>query len=469
MRASSRLFLAVVLALAIVLAPTWAAAQQAGPVYIVQEGDTLIGIASRFGVALDDLASANGLTDPSSIFPGMPLRLPGYEGISGVLETRPVEAGEDLRSLALRYSLPAADLARLNRLTSPARLYVGQPLIVPVPEGESQTPQLQLIFAEEAGLLELAAQAGLNPWLLDSLNGSGGRTWLVPQDGVYLPGGEGRVDALPEEIVSLSLSLERPRQGHTEVVDVVLAEEGPLAGTLGDRQLNFMSGDDPLTRVALQGIHALADLGLVDLSLTYTPATGPAFTFVQPVRIEADDYNREYVTVPTETLDPINTIPEDNQIAAVVAPATADRLWDGPFQFPTSYSETFPSVFGSRRNYNDTGWKYYHTGLDLYGNKDTEIRAPAPGEVVFAGPLTVRGNATYIDHGWGVYTGYLHQSQIFVEAGERVEAGQLIGMVGNTGRVTGPHLHWEVWVGGIPVQPLDWTSQSYPPSSEEGG
>jgi murein DD-endopeptidase MepM/ murein hydrolase activator NlpD len=88
--------------------------------------------------------------------------------------------------------------------------------------------------------------------------------------------------------------------------------------------------------------------------------------------------------------------------------------------------------------------------------------------VVFAGPLTVRGNATYIDHGWGVYTGYLHQSQLLVQAGDRVETGQLIGMVGNTGRATGPHLHWEVWVGGVPVQPLDWTSQSYP-SFENGG
>jgi murein DD-endopeptidase MepM/ murein hydrolase activator NlpD len=80
----------------------------------------------------------------------------------------------------------------------------------------------------------------------------------------------------------------------------------------------------------------------------------------------------------------------------------------------------------------------------------------------------VRGNATYIDHGWGVYTGYLHQSQLLVQAGDRVETGRLIGMVGNTGRVTGPHLHWEVWVGGVPVQPLEWTSRSYP-SSESGG
>ena len=86
----------------------------------------------------------------------------------------------------------------------------------------------------------------------------------------------------------------------------------------------------------------------------------------------------------------------------------------------------------------------------------------ADGVVVFAGPLTVRGNATMIDHGQGIYTGYMHQSEIFVEPGQRVKAGDLIGLVGGTGRVEGPHLHWEVWVGGIQVDPIDWLMNSYP-------
>jgi LysM repeat protein len=88
-----RLLLAAIVLLALA-APARALAQEEGPVYIVQEGDTLIGIALRFGVGVDALASANGLSDPSSIFPGMALRLPGYEGISGVLQTLPVGAGE---------------------------------------------------------------------------------------------------------------------------------------------------------------------------------------------------------------------------------------------------------------------------------------------------------------------------------------------------------------------------------------
>jgi murein DD-endopeptidase MepM/ murein hydrolase activator NlpD len=82
--------------------------------------------------------------------------------------------------------------------------------------------------------------------------------------------------------------------------------------------------------------------------------------------------------------------------------------------------------------------------------------------VVFAGPLTVRGNATVIDHGWGIYTAYDHQSEVFVNPGEYVEPGQLIGLGGATGRVTGPHLHLEVWVGGVKVDPIDWLQKSFP-------
>jgi len=74
----------------------------------------------------------------------------------------------------------------------------------------------------------------------------------------------------------------------------------------------------------------------------------------------------------------------------------------------------------------------------------------------------VRGNATMIDHGWGVYTGYYHQKEIYVQVGDRVQAGQLIGLVGSTGRSQGPHLHFEVWVNGVQVDPLDWLSQTFP-------
>lgn len=96
------------------------------------------------------------------------------------------------------------------------------------------------------------------------------------------------------------------------------------------------------------------------------------------------------------------------------------------------------------------------------GGIGTEIFAPAAGKVILAGRQVVRGNATVIDHGWGVYTAYVHQSEIFVEPGDIIEPGQLIGLGGEKGRVTGPQLHWEVWAGGVQVDPVDWLDNSFP-------
>ena len=67
-----------------------------------------------------------------------------------------------------------------------------------------------------------------------------------------------------------------------------------------------------------------------------------------------------------------------------------------------------------------------------------------------------------IDHGWGVYSGFWHQSEFLVQVGEFVAPGQVIGLVGDTGRGTGAHLHWELWVNGVQVDPLDWLQQEYP-------
>jgi murein DD-endopeptidase MepM/ murein hydrolase activator NlpD len=82
--------------------------------------------------------------------------------------------------------------------------------------------------------------------------------------------------------------------------------------------------------------------------------------------------------------------------------------------------------------------------------------------VVLAEPLTVRGNAVLIDHGMGLYSGYWHQSKIVAQEGQEVQAGDLIGYVGDTGLVTGPHLHWEMRLNGIAVEPLQWVMQSIP-------
>jgi murein DD-endopeptidase MepM/ murein hydrolase activator NlpD len=104
----------------------------------------------------------------------------------------------------------------------------------------------------------------------------------------------------------------------------------------------------------------------------------------------------------------------------------------------------------------------YHTGVDFSGGVGTPILAPAPGKVVFAGALELRGNTVVLDHGLGVMTAYFHLSEIFVTPGQQVSTAQPIAAGGSTGLSTGPHLHWDVRVNNVPVNGLQWTEQTFP-------
>jgi murein DD-endopeptidase MepM/ murein hydrolase activator NlpD len=100
-----------------------------------------------------------------------------------------------------------------------------------------------------------------------------------------------------------------------------------------------------------------------------------------------------------------------------------------------------------------TGARADHHGVDVGAPEGTPIRAPAPGVVLRAGPRGGYGNEVEIDHGGGVVTVYGHASEVLVNPGQRIEAGQEIARVGSTGRSTGPHLHFEVRMGGQAVDP----------------
>jgi murein DD-endopeptidase MepM/ murein hydrolase activator NlpD len=243
---------------------------------------------------------------------------------------------------------------------------------------------------------------------------------------------------------------------------VVSEQPVALAGQLGPETLHFNT-DDPASNVqyALQGLYRLLEPNLYPASLVATTAAGQTVTYALqvPVRAREAIYDTP-LTVNPATLDPANTQPENLLVSAVVSPSTPARNWNGPFVLPSVGA--WRSMFGSLRSYNGGPYDSFHTGMDFSGVEDRPITAPAPGLVVFTGPLTVRGNATLIDHGWGVYTGYWHQSSILVEVGQRVETGQILGYNGATGRVTGPHLHWEVFVGGRQVDPLTWTEITFP-------
>ena len=100
-----------------------------------------------------------------------------------------------------------------------------------------------------------------------------------------------------------------------------------------------------------------------------------------------------------------------------------------------------------------TGHKQFHEGLDIANRVGTPVIAPASGFVVFAGRKGGFGNLIVINHGHGLTTRYGHLSKILVKVGQHVKRGEKIGEIGNTGRSTGPHLHYEVRLNGVPVNP----------------
>lgn len=445
-------------------------AQPDRPVYIVQEGDSLWSIATRFGVSLDDLTSLNGISDPNQVSAGTRLMIPGLEGLQGVLTTKTVLYGENLRSLSRRYRVPEEMLVRLNHISNPDELYAGYSLVLP-DNAAVITETNRAILTAGQSLLELAVLYDANLWDVMEDNDLAGSWQALPGDSLLLtnqktdgPGG------LPGEISAVEISPLPLLQGKTAEIMVKAKSDLELEGELLGHTLHFFP-DSPGSYVALQGVHAMTESGLYPLTIRGYLEDRTPFTYTQRVFVQAVDYPYDQpLTVNPTTVDPAVTRPEDAQWIALSEPVTPERLWSGEFNLPSPLdkdycletNQCFTSRFGNRRSYNGSPYNFFHSGLDIVGGTGTKIFAPAPGIVVFAGPLTVRGNATVIDHGWGVYTAYMHQSEVYVKPGDRVRTGEVIGLVGGTGRVEGPHLHWEVMVGGVQVDPLDWLIRSYP-------
>lgn len=142
---------------------------------------------------------------------------------------------------------------------------------------------------------------------------------------------------------------------------------------------------------------------------------------------------------------------ETQELAALWNTSAPEPLWKEPFVRPVPGAAN--SAFGTRSFFNGQ-LRSRHSGGDFVGATGTPVQAPGGGRVVMAADLYFSGNTVVIDHGAGLFSLLAHLSEMSVQAGDRVEAGHLVGRVGATGRVTGPHLHWAVRVNGGRVDPL---------------
>lgn len=437
--------------------------EQDKPYYIVQAGDSLWNIAARFGVTVEALQQANNISDPGQVVIGRRLIIPSLGGVSGQVDTITVAYGDTLRGLSRRYGVTEKTLAQSNRLASPAGLYAGATMIIPARENSSPAGRVTLSSGQT--LLELAILNGENAWSLALDNNLSGTWTALSGDVLHVPGSS-QSDAtasLPEAITRVGVDPLIMIQGGTSVIKVYTQPGMTMRGSLAERDLNFFPQD--YGYVALQGIHAMTPPGLYPLSLEGELSGGDRFAFSQDVLIQ--DANFPYdpsLVVDPATIDPAVTEPEKELWESLAVPVTPQKMWNGLFASPVpmDFKECWTSLFGNRRSYNGGPYDSFHSGLDFCGRVGTELYAAAPGKVVYTAQLIVRGGVVVIDHGWGVYTAYDHLSEILVQPGNVVQPGQLVGLGGATGRTTGPHLHWEVWVGGVQVDPVDWLARAYP-------
>jgi murein DD-endopeptidase MepM/ murein hydrolase activator NlpD len=304
----------------------------------------------------------------------------------------------------------------------------------------------------------------VSPWTIVRLSQIHSPALWYPGQQVLIPGeGEGYLPAPFRSIEVQPLPVE---QGNTLAVSVKTTQPVSLEGRLFEEGVQF--SEDAGTYHALVGVHVFTEPGLYELSLRAVDDAGQRTTVTTGVVIEEGWFGYERIDLPSTTdslLEPEVIAAERERIEALRTTYTAERHWSVPFQRPCE--GPISSYFGTHRAYNTGPYTSYHSGVDFRAPGGTPVYAPAGGVVLLADGLNVRGNAIIIDHGWGVVSGYWHLSAIEVEPGQRVERGQQIGRVGNTGLSTGAHLHWQMWVGGVSVNGLPWLDELSPLASPE--
>jgi murein DD-endopeptidase MepM/ murein hydrolase activator NlpD len=221
--------------------------------------------------------------------------------------------------------------------------------------------------------------------------------------------------------------------------------ERPEGALLG-RKLEFFRGRGGRAWYALAGVDVQAQTGPSNLQISAQTPGGATIDLSRTVEILPAHYRTSTITVAPKFVEPgPNEMPRIKAERAlkdkVFASSAPEPLWSGDFRAPVHAAPT--DSFGTRRTFNGK-LASIHQGMDFRAATGTPVHAGNSGVVVLAQPLYYEGNCVVIDHGLGLFTVSMHLSRIDVHEGDHVATGQLLGLSGATGRVTGPHLHWAV-------------------------
>ena len=231
---------------------------------------------------------------------------------------------------------------------------------------------------------------------------------------------------------------------------VVLESDTPVKRAwLGKRRLAVLPSDRGSIVVA--GIPLSSPAGPVRIRLQFADGR----ELKRTVRIRPHDYPVQRLVIKDKRkveplAEDLKRIRAEQKKKHAALATWSERVPNLSFRWPVE--GIVSSRFGLRRYLNGKP-RRPHGGLDIAASEGTPVRAPADGTVLLADDFFFSGNVVYLDHGEGVISYYAHLSQKAVRPGEKVRAGQVIGKVGKTGRVTGPHLHWGVYLNGTAVNP----------------
>lgn len=436
-------------------------------VHTVQEGETLTSIANLYRVTVEEILAANNLDNADLLSLGQELLIPGGTGDAvGTLYL--VQAGDTLAGIAAAFNTTREALITENRLIQPEPpLVLGQPLTITSRTGSS-TPNVlrgspHVVAAGET-LSGIAMRYGLTAQQLATINDLPYPTYLFTGQRLRIPN-EAVYRLLPEGWVDFRITPLTAGQGASLSVYVKNVLEGEPNGRIGSIPLQFTPYEDGF--LALVGFDAFSEPGMRTVQIT-GQGSGPASwqPLQQAVEVADAGYGTQFVTVGAELeplLAPEVRANEDAFLQTIFSQSADEQLWEGLFQMPITDTNTVVSGgYGDSRSYNNGPVEIFHTGIDFPVPTGTSIVAPAAGVVVFADLLELRGMVVIVDHGLGVMTAFFHLSEIFVEVGDEVVVGEPLGAVGSTGLSSGPHLHWDLRVHGVAVDPTQWTTQPFP-------
>ena len=469
-------------------------------VHVVQRGENLFRIALQYDLFAEQVATANGIADTDAVTVGQRLIIPLVVNSVGERITHIASIGETFNSIAAAYSMPVDELMSLNNLSVDDAIVSGQELVIvagdpagtPTPDGTNAAdstilsepssptgsgaslshsfarfgdPPQEFIHAVQSGdtlsaiglrynqTLAALVQANnlANPGLL-----SIGQRLVIP--GIALPQ---LTLALPVVVDALTLEPLVFSEGHTGRIELLTREAVQFSGQFLGQELQIIEREDGRRHNILVGIPMFTPMDVYPLTLQIHGQSEEPLPISANIQVIYGGFGSQSITIDDNEL--LAPAVEDNEVAILTnltRTFTPRKSWNSALSLPAAAGMN--ALFGTLRSYNGGPFDRYHSGVDFAGAPGTAIQAAADGQVVMVDRLHIRGNTVMIDHGWGVFTVYAHQQETLVELGAAVLSGQVIGTVGSTGRSTGPHLHWEVWINGVNVDPLQWVQETFP-------